>query len=345
MNETGPQFTYPSRLPVILRTLLARYSSNQNFSTLKTVVEKAKPNLELDIDYNGEICFHRLVLFVSFETYMLVGTSSRTIENRIRNDINEIGQISGEEIGCVSILVEENVSPLESSEIDSTMWERGFRVFISHKVEDKLKATELKNSLAKYGITAFVAHEDIETNKEWLATIESALLTMDAFVALITKGYNDKFWTQQEVGFAYCMNKLRDIPFVSIRIGDDPKGFFGQMQAFSPHSDDYAEALCEQWIDHPRMIDSLIIALKKSGCFTNSARYFELLKKTSNITERQVKNLIAAYNENESVNRCFKMNGHSGSVLNLINGRTGQKYEIVRVGACTKIVEKNEAPF
>jgi len=344
MNDAESRFMYPSKLPVFLRTLLARYSSNPNFSTLKEIIEKSEPNLELDVDYDNGVCYHRLVLLVSFETYLLVGTSSKTLEAGIRHDINEVGQVSGEAIGSVSILVDEKISPLEPSKIDSSMWERGFRVFISHKVEDKLKATELKNSLAKYGVTAFVAHEDIETNKEWLATIENALLTMDAFVALITDGYNDKFWTQQEVGFAYCMNKLRDIPFVSIRMGEDPKGFFGQMQAFSPHADEYADSLCEQWINHPRMIDSLIIALKKSGCFANSARYFELLKKTSNITEHQVKNLIAAYNENESVNRCYKMNGQAGSVLDLINGKTGKKYEIMWIGGGnTRIVEKSEA--
>ena len=335
MYNTNQKFIYPSRLTIIMRTLLARYSSKPELSALKEIIEKAKSELELGVDYDdydGGIYYHKLILTVPFETYILIGISSKTFENTIQQDINDIGKISGEEICCVSILVNEAPFPNEKKNVDESMWEEGFRVFISHKVEDKSKAMELKKSLAKYGITAFVAHEDIDPNKEWLATIENALLSMDAFVALITKGYNEKFWTQQEIGFAYCMNKLKGTPFVSIRMGDDPKGFFGHVQAFSPHTDSYADSLCEQWVNHPRMIDSLIVALRKSECFFDSARYFELLKRTTNITELQIKKLIAAYNKNESVYKCFKINGQAGSILDFINGKTNEKYEIKWIG-------------
>lgn len=334
MNSINVKFDYPSKLSIFIKTLLARYSSNAEFSVLKEIIEKAESELELGVDYDnfdGGIYYHKLILSVPFKTYMLMGTSSKTFEDTIQQDINEVGKVSGEEICCVSILVKDSSSFIEPNKIDESMWGKGFRVFISHRVEDKLKATELKKEFAKYGIMAFVAHEDIETNKEWLATIENALLSMDAFVALVTDGYNDKFWTQQEIGFAYCMNKLKNIPFVSIRMGDDPKGFFGYVQAFSPRNEDYADSLCEYWINYPRMIDSLIAALKKSSCYQDSARYFELLKKTSNITEPQIKQLISAFNENESVNRCYKLNGQAGSILDFINGKTNEKYDIVNV--------------
>ena len=327
-------FTYPSKLSVIKNTLLARYSSKTELSFLKKIVEHSEMELELNVDYDRylERNLHKLTLYVPFSVYLLIGTSSRKYENSIQDDINDVGNIPGEGIGCVSILVKDSPSFVVAnvSEIDETMWESGFRVFISHRVEDKVKATELKRQLAKCGITAFVAHEDIEPSKEWMTTIENALLSMDAFVAMVTEGYNDKFWTQQEVGFAYCMNKMKGVPFVSIRMGDDPKGFFGYVQAFSPQTDDYAESLCEKWINHPRMIDSRIIALKNSSCYTDSARYYELLKKTTNITEAQVKNLVSAFNENVSVNKCYKLNGWAGSILEFINGKTSEQYEIVK---------------
>lgn len=325
------EFVYPSQLQSIIRTLLARYSSSEEFSALKKIIENAETNLDLGVEFDyldGGTSYHKLTLFVPFKTYTLIGSSSKQFEDTIQKDINEVGKVSGEWICCVSILVKDSSSPIESFNADESMWGNGFRVFISHKVEDKLKATELKKELATYGITAFVAHEDIEANKEWLPTIENALLTMDAFIALITEGYNEKFWTNQEIGFAYCMNKLKGIPFVSIRSGDDPKGFFGYVQALSPRNENYVEALCKQWLDRPRMIDSLILALKKSSSYQDSARYYELLKKTSNITESQIIKLISAFNENDSVNRCYKLNGCAGSILDFINEKSSVKYEM-----------------
>lgn len=327
------KFMYPSKLSAIKNTLLARYSSKAGLSFLKKIVENSQMELDLNIglEHYDDKTLHKLTLYVPFRIYLLIGTSSRKYEYAIQQDINEVGDIPGEKIGSVSIFVKELPSfvDADTSEIDETMWESGFRVFISHRVEDKEKATELKKQLAKYGITAFVAHEDIEPSKEWMTTIENALLTMDAFVALVTKGYNDKVWTQQEMGFAYCMNKTRGIPFISIRMNNDPKGFFGYVQAFSPQTNNYAGSLCEQWIDSPRMIDSLIIALKNSSSFSDSARYYELLKITTNITENQVRQLVAAFNENKSVNKCGKLNGRVGSILEFINDKASEQYEIV----------------
>ena len=333
INFMQEDFTYPSKLAIIKNTLLARYSSKAELSFLKKIVETSEMELELNVGYDRYVSksLHKLNLYVPFKIYLLIGTSSSKFEFDIECDINDVGKIQGEKIGCVSILVKDSPSFADAgtSEVDETMWNTGFRVFISHRVEDKAKATELKKQLAKYGITAFVAHEDIEPSKEWMTTIENALLSMDAFVALVTEGYNDKFWTQQEIGFAYCMNKMKGIPFVSIRMGDDPKGFFGYVQAFSPQDDDYVESLCEQWIDHPRMIDSLIVALQKSSSYSDSARYYELLKKTTNITDKQVKKLVSAFNENTSVNKCYKMNGYVGSILEFISGKTSEQYQIV----------------
>ncbi len=326
-------FVYPSKLPVIKNTLLARYSSKAELSFLKKIVENSQMELELNVDYDRyvEKTLHKLTLYVPFKIYLSVGTSSIAYEHSIQEDINKVGGIPGEKIGYVSILVKElpSFANAETGETDETMWNAGFRVFISHRVEDKVRATELKKQLAKYGVMAFVAHEDIEPSKEWMTTIENALLTMDAFIAMVTEGYNDKVWTQQEVGFAYCMNKMKGVPFISIRMNNDPKGFFSYVQAFSPQTDNYADSLCERWIDHPRMIDSLIIALKNSTCYADSARYYELLKKTGNITAEQIKQLVATFNENGSVNKCYKLNGYVGSILEFINGKTSEQYEIV----------------
>ncbi len=110
-------------------------------------------------------------------------------------------------------------------------WKDGdqFRLFISHTSSEKLKATRLKECLAPYAISGFVAHEDIHPTLEWQGEIERALRTMDAFIAIHTVGFSKSFWTQQEVGFA-CG---RGAKVISFKMGEDPTGFISKNQALA----------------------------------------------------------------------------------------------------------------
>lgn len=102
-----------------------------------------------------------------------------------------------------------------------------FRLFISHISADKLIATRLKDALAAHEIAGFVAHEDIHPTLAWQDEIERGLRTMDAMVAVHTKGFSASFWTQQEIGFALG----RGVKVISFKFGEDPTGFVGKHQA------------------------------------------------------------------------------------------------------------------
>ena len=102
-----------------------------------------------------------------------------------------------------------------------------FRLFISHISKDKDKATRLKHCLTPFAISGFVAHEDIHPTLEWQNEIERALSTMDAFVAIHTRGFSASFWTQQEVGFAVG----RGVKIISFKFDEDPTGFISKHQA------------------------------------------------------------------------------------------------------------------
>lgn len=104
-----------------------------------------------------------------------------------------------------------------------------FRLFISHISKDKDKATRLKDCLAPYAISGFVAHEDILPTLEWQSEIERALYSMDAFIAIHTEGFSASFWTQQEVGFAVG----RGAKIISFKMGEDPTGFISKHQALA----------------------------------------------------------------------------------------------------------------
>ncbi len=104
---------------------------------------------------------------------------------------------------------------------------RTFRLFISHLARDKDKATRLRDCLAPYYILAFVAHQDIYPTSPWQVEIERALSTMDAFIAIHTKGFSQSMWAQQEVGFAVA----RRVKIISLKMGEDPTGFISKHQA------------------------------------------------------------------------------------------------------------------
>lgn len=116
-----------------------------------------------------------------------------------------------------------------------------FLLFISHTAKDKGKAMRLKECLKWYYVNAFVAHEDISPTVEWQAEIDSALRTMDAFVALHTPGFGQSAWAQQEIGFAVA----RRVKIISLKMGEDPAGFIARHQAL-PRRNRTAEEIAKE---------------------------------------------------------------------------------------------------
>lgn len=134
-------------------------------------------------------------------------------------------------------------SPVKAASSLPRNWQgtTDLRVFISHISEHKDKATRLKTCLTPYGISGFVAHEDILPTLEWQHEIERALYAMDAFIAIHTKGFSQSFWTQQEIGFAYA----RGVKIISLKMGEDPTGFISKQQALA-RRDRTAEQIAEE---------------------------------------------------------------------------------------------------
>jgi TIR domain len=91
------------------------------------------------------------------------------------------------------------------------------------------RAAELQDCLRDYGVSAFVAHNDVEPTEEWQDEIENALATCDAMIALLREGFHASKWTDQEVGYAMG----RKVLIITVRLGQDPYGFIGRYQAIS----------------------------------------------------------------------------------------------------------------
>jgi len=123
-----------------------------------------------------------------------------------------------------------HLNEIKPSGIEPPFWRKGmFRLFITHLAKYRKFAGELQDALRRFGISCFVAHNDIEPTLEWQNEIEAALGTCEALVALLHPEFHLSNWTDQEVGFAMG----RGVPVFTVRLGEDPYGFIGRFQAFN----------------------------------------------------------------------------------------------------------------
>ncbi|MDE2107468.1 MAG: toll/interleukin-1 receptor domain-containing protein [Patescibacteria group bacterium] len=130
--------------------------------------------------------------------------------------------------------------------------------------------TQIQEALLGYGISAFVAHNDIEPTLEWQSQIETALTTADSLVALLHPNFHQSNWTDQEIGFAMG----RGLPVFAVRLGQDPYGFIGRFQAFTGAGKS-PEALAKDLFDayrknkqtQKRMAEVLVSLFEDSGSF------------------------------------------------------------------------------
>jgi hypothetical protein len=122
--------------------------------------------------------------------------------------------------------------------LQATFWEAShFRLFLSHLSSFKKTTGLLQATLRGYGISAFVAHVDIEPTREWQDEIEAGLFSMDALAAILMPGFKESNWTDQEVGIAVG----RGVLVIPIMRGLDPYGFVSKYQGLNANGKTVAE--------------------------------------------------------------------------------------------------------
>ena len=97
------------------------------------------------------------------------------------------------------ILTKEDYEKISADEYEG----KTIRIFVSYSSSNKRLAGEIKDSLKKYGLSVFLAHEDIQPTHEWQNEISNNLNGCDVFIPILTRSLRNSEWTDQEIGMAF----------------------------------------------------------------------------------------------------------------------------------------------
>lgn len=206
----------------------------------------------------------------------------------------------------------------------ASIWTPGqLRLFICHKADKRREATDLKGTLDSFGVSCFVAHEDIEPTKEWQIEIERALFSMEALVALMTGGFHDSNWTDQEIGVAVG----RQVPVIPVRLGIDPYGFIGKYQGLSGKNKsadalavDVYELLWTKANLKERLISSLVARFEKAASFREANDLMEHVGKIDSAAPAIVERLENAPKRNTQVAGAYEVQQKLPQLIEKLRG-------------------------
>jgi hypothetical protein len=310
-------------------------------------------------DFGIEYIGHRINLYIHADNFLSIIQSIDKIIEDIKNILNKLYRHSEEYIHSVEIMANNsnisvngtsvrvynnNFLPLVNDEDIYRIWgnKDTLKIFISHRDKDKKVAEEIKNSLVKFNISAFVAHKDIEVTKEWEKEILRALQSMDILIAYMTDDFFGSIWTNQEIGFALG----RNIFIIPIKNMTNPKGFISNIQALQYNIDTLYNQIvsiilhCDsiQEIIINKLIDISIHLFSSSHSFAQADSNFSLFEKVRNISQKQESDFIEAFYNNMQIWGCFSLNGFnvkgqkidSGKFCSVLNLLTGKDYSTIK---------------
>ncbi len=205
------------------------------------------------------------------------------------------------------------------------------KLFISHKSEHQKIVSELASSLLSYGISCFVAHEDIEPTTEWRNEIENALRSMDVFLAFLTDDFSEGDWTNQEVGFAIA----REVPIIPLKISSkNPCGFMSVYQALKGQVDNPEQLadgifnLISQKFDKNSLVKkATIAAFINSTNFRDTFSAFKKLQTFKDFTNIELENLVNGFNTNNQLYGCHLINSKK-QFFKFLESNSPKKYQV-----------------
>lgn len=350
MSKDRPEFELSGKIEHYLAVLSKLYA-HEGAQQKQEILVNAQVRVQEEWDYdnwNGGTYGHALFLTLPEALYLRVAKQRDALQQEIRNDLNKVHDVQNESISVVFFemeAIEDKDWRQQSGMLRTAKWtvapkaaeriwgDGGFRVFLSHKIEVKKETAALKAALSSFGAACFVAHEDIHPTAEWQNEIENALASMDAFVALLTKGFHHSQWTDQEVGFAIA----RKVPMIAVKLGLDPYGFIGKFQALSSDWEHAPVKVAQLLIKQPLMLEAYIRALPRCSSFEGGITLSEVFSEIETLTPEQADEMMSCFNRNVDLRGSWGFNGkrsiwYGDGLAPLLSKATGRKYVLTADG-------------
>jgi hypothetical protein len=330
MDAYENKFRFPDVIDSVLFTLSAIYKNNSK-DILASIITNADINYDIgDVHdrFSGDTFGHKLYLLLPTELYLQIEKELESYSETIASDINSKLNIQSEYVSKVVIDISESsitknwrehsgllintakiTKEIEQKTIDSIWSQNTFKLFISHKATIKKFAKELKDALIRYGIDAFVAHEDIPATTLWLETIENALFSADTLIGLLSDDFHSSEWTDQEIGIAIG----RNIPVFMVKLAVPPYGFVGKFQAI-PYRNGHTVLelaheifwhLLENSIINEKVLSALVFSFENAPDYYVANDLFNLFLKVDSIPKVLLNRISKAYENNPNVKAAY----------------------------------------
>lgn len=253
------------------------------------VLREGRPSLEEPEydNWDGGTYYYTLTLTVPVPLFAQLGNRGSELEHRISKRIDQL-QRGPDKHRITAVVIQPGLAKpgvaasVLTKVIDQRsqaavpeFWTPGhFRLFLSHVSQFKQRTAALRDALAKYHISGFVAHDTVEPGALWQREIEAALRSMDAMAAILTPEFPSSNWTDQEIGWALGAGKY----VLPVRRGLDPYGFIAEVQGIyaadkkvSVVADEIFNALLKQRVTRDRLMEAVVAGFEKSAT-PNDAR-------------------------------------------------------------------------
>lgn len=315
MREVG----FPKPVAEVVATL-ADIFRHQRCSEVVEVLESAHAwldNTEYD-NWNGGTYTWALRLEVPVSVFASVEPRLQKIEKEIGEKLtyfsrlypnDHLNEATLSPITPGESVVGQRIAP---SEVEvRRLWPEGrFRLFLSHVAKHKVAVSKLKDELELYGIAAFVAHKAIQPSLEWQREIELALGSMHALLALITSDFHASSWTDQEIGWAFG----RGVLVVPVRLGVDPYGFAGKVQAITgdlEKTKTLAKSVFDTLLANPQthgeMRRAFVLALCGSGSYPQSIMLRDYIPEITDFTDEEKSAMREACEKNSQLSNAYEV--------------------------------------
>lgn len=292
---------------------------------LKFLVQVLHPEVRIDQSEVSILAnsINNSLKYDGYEIYVEDSISGHPIYDYRSNEHNED-----------QVMINSGIQRNYDDDIIKSIWgvkDAKYKLFISHKHSIQKDCASLKEYLAKFHISSFVAHVDAEVNAEWQERIEIALQTCDGLLAILTNDFYESDWTEQEIGCAIG----RNIDIFSLGLGEKARGFIGKYQtilnvnSLSDHSE-----ILTNLSNVDGVFNSLLYTIENCGDqWEVYNEIYDVISRRKTLKKKEADGLIELANRYNNIYNSNKFGGRQGykkhekiGLVELLHEKTGVDY-------------------